>query len=148
MPEIHVETDIAAPATDIWAVLTDFESYAEWNPVFVEAHGEAGTDARIRMRVEPTSGPDRDWLMRMTEYDPPRRLEWVGTLFAPFVFRGRHAFELQPLEDDRTRLVDHEDLTGIVSRVLDMGSFHADYEAVGEALKERVESGPRVFSTA
>ena len=144
MPVVHVETEIEASATDIWDVLTDFETYEEWNPVFVEAHGEAKQNARIWMRVEPSGGPDRDWVMRITEHDEPRRLEWVGTLLAPFVFRGLHAFELEPLEGDRTLVANHERMNGLLSRFIDIEQFHEEYEAVNEALKQRVESRSRI----
>ena len=147
MPDIHLETEIDASVTDIWTVLADFESYAEWNPIVAEASGEARRNGRVRMRIEPTDSSARDWVMRITEFDEKRRLEWVGTLFAPFVFRGRHAFELQPLDAERSRLVNHETLGGILSRFVDLESLREDYEAVNEALKERVEAGPRVTAS-
>ena len=35
----HVEIEIAAPPEAVWAVLTDTERYAEWNPTQVEVRG-------------------------------------------------------------------------------------------------------------
>ena len=36
MREIHTEIDISAAAEQVWDVLADFETYAQWNPFIVE----------------------------------------------------------------------------------------------------------------
>ncbi len=140
MPTIHVETDIEAPTTDVWAALTDFESYAEWNPVITSAEGSVKQNGRVHMHIEPTGGNARDWVMRITDLDPERRIEWEGTIVAPVIFRGRHAFELEPLETERTRVLTNGLFGGLVGRVIDVEETERDFEAVTDALRERVEA--------
>ncbi len=38
--EIHSETTIEASADEVWAVLSDFGSYGEWNPGMESVQGE------------------------------------------------------------------------------------------------------------
>jgi len=39
-PSISTEIDIAAPPNKVWAVLTDYDRYAEWNPFLVKIYGD------------------------------------------------------------------------------------------------------------
>ena len=48
MPSISTEIDIAAPPNEVWAVLTDYERYPEWNPFMVKLSGaKEGRSFRI-----------------------------------------------------------------------------------------------------
>jgi len=42
---------IDAPPEQVWAVLVDFEHYAEWNPWLVAGHGPAQVGARVDITV-------------------------------------------------------------------------------------------------
>ena len=46
----------------------------------------------------------------VTDVDPERRLEWVGTVGFGWLFEGRHAVALEPLDGDRTRFHNREDV--------------------------------------
>lgn len=39
-PSISTEIEIAAPPATIWAVLTDYERYPEWNPFLTKISGD------------------------------------------------------------------------------------------------------------
>src|SRR5580704_15545566 len=53
MKELRTEIDIAAPAEAVWAVLTDFAAFPQWNPFIQEASGERKIGGRLRIRVVP-----------------------------------------------------------------------------------------------
>lgn len=40
MPTIHTSIDIAAPPEKVWAALTDYERYPEWNPFMRRIEGD------------------------------------------------------------------------------------------------------------
>src|SRR5215475_136801 len=50
-----IETEIATRGTPerVWAVLTDFRKYPEWNPFIRDASGELAIGARLKVRVHP-----------------------------------------------------------------------------------------------
>ena len=46
-----VTSTIEAPKPEIWAVLTDFDTYDEWNPVFTSASGEAVVGSSLDLEL-------------------------------------------------------------------------------------------------
>jgi hypothetical protein len=139
---IRTERLIPFPAADLWAVLTDFRRYAEWNPLNVWADGYARLGARVPMRFVDAGGGKGKVIAQMvtvTSFEPARRLEWVGRI--PLLFTGRHIFELEPSRGG-TLLRHGEDMSGLVPALF----FSAErvdrqrlaYEAFNEALEKRV----------
>ena len=77
--------------------------------------------------------------VRVSEIDPPRRLQWIGTVGSKWIFQGIHTFELSALDDDRTRFINHERLTGFLVPFVISDDPQRAYDRMNEALKERVE---------
>jgi hypothetical protein len=132
---------IPYPPQEVWAVLTDFKAYAIWNPLNVSADGEARLGARVPMRFVDAGGGKGKIIAQtviITAFDPPRRLEWVGHI--PFLFTGRHSFELA-VSDGGTELLHDEDLSGLVPMTFSAARIarqKAAYEAMNSALEDRV----------
>jgi len=113
MRTIETTIDIHATPEVVWQTLADFDSYTEWNPFLTEAAGSA------------TVG---------------ERLEWLGRLGLRGLFDGRHEFRLEGTEDGRTRLSQRERFSGLlVGLLLDEGAIERGFEAMNEALRQRVE---------
>lgn len=131
---------IPAPPDAVWAVLTDFDSYSEWNPLNVEARGKAAAGARIPMTfVNPArAGAKVKLPVRLTHVEPGRRLEWIGEI--PVLFRGRHFFDLSP-DGGGTRMVHGEDMSGMISWGISARQIEQDfipvYQAMNAALAAR-----------
>jgi hypothetical protein len=139
MTDIHTSIDVDAPPETVWAVLTDTAAYPEWNPHLVRAEGELAAGERLPLTVQQ-SGRENTLTVRVTEYDEPRRLEWVGRVVAPFLFEGTHAFELEPLDGgERTRLHNTEASRGLLVPFVVRSDARDAYEAMNAALKRRVE---------
>ena len=145
MKRIRTSHWIAASPEKVWAVLADFDRYAEWNPLNVWAKGEAKPDARVSMRfVDAGGGKEKIVAQTVTVVacEPPRRLEWIGHI--PLLFTGRHFFELS-LESGGTRLTHGEDLSGLIPiffQAVRIERQKAAYEAVNRALEQRVSILP------
>ncbi|HEX5379185.1 MAG TPA: SRPBCC domain-containing protein [Phenylobacterium sp.] len=141
MRQIRTEAFIPAPPDKVWAVLADFERYAEWNPLNVKASGEARPGAKIRMTFLnlARSGGTIDQTVTLTTCEPGRALAWSGAV--PLLFRGRHHFTLAS-EGEGTRLLHGEDLAGLIpmtfSRAQIARDFVPAYEATNRALADRV----------
>ena len=142
MKTIRTEAFIPATPARVWAVLTDFDAYAEWNPLNVKASGEARPGGKIRTTfVNPAGGPGATvtQTVTLTTFEPERALAWSGNV--PLLFRGRHHFTLMP-EGEGTRLLHGEDMSGLIamtfSNTVLAGKFAPYYEAVNRALAERV----------
>jgi hypothetical protein len=142
MKTIRTEAFIPATPARVWAVLTDFDAYAEWNPLNVKASGEGRPGGKIRTTfVNPAGGPGATvtQTVTLTTFEPERALAWSGNV--PLLFRGRHHFTLAP-EGEGTRLLHGEDMSGLIAMTFSDAilaeKFAPYYEAVNRALAERV----------
>ena len=144
MREIRTEAVLDATPEAVWDVLTDLDAYAEWNPQTVEASGTVAEGERVELTVRPGGGRERTMTATVAEADSPRRLEWVATVGSRWLFSARHTFELEPLEDGRTRLVNRERLTGVLVGFAVPDDAESDYEAMNRALAGRLADAPPV----
>lgn len=142
MAELHTKITINAPAEEVWAVLTDFERYAEWNPFIVNSTGKAEVGATLTNTMRQ---PDKDHVFKptVTKCDPPRYFEWLGKLFFSGLFDGRHYFQLEETEPGKTVFTHGEYfsgiLVGLIWKKIEAGT-RAGFEAMNEALKAKLES--------
>lgn len=126
-------------------MLTGFNLYPAWNPFIVSVAGRL-EDRRLAVRIQPWEGRLWRFHPRVVRLAEERELCWLGRLGLPWLFDGRHCFELQPDGPGRTRFVQRETFRGLLVPLLPRSMFQAverGFEAMNEALKERVERKPR-----
>jgi hypothetical protein len=116
MRTIETEIEIDAPPSVVWEVITDLESYADWNPFIPKATGEVRVGERLLIRVEPPGSFGGTFRPRVKGVEPERRLVWLGRLGLPHLFDGRHALVLEPLDGERTRFLQRETFGGLAAR--------------------------------
>lgn len=139
---LRTEIEIPAPPAPVWAVLTDLERWAEWNP-FATATGRPQVGEKLIVRLTGArGGKGMTFKPRVTAAEPGQRFAWLGRLGVPGLFDGEHSFTLEPLDDGtRTRLVHAESFTGVLvglfARMLD-GNTGAGFDQMNAALADRV----------
>ena len=140
MPTIETTEMIDASPERVWEVLTDLESYPQWNPFITEGSGEAREGAKLKLRMQPPGGNAMNFTPTVLKADPGRELRWLGRLFVAGVFDGEHWFTLEP-EGEGTRLVQGEKFSGILPRFMGktLTKTEQGFEALNSALKERAE---------
>ena len=145
MNTLDTHVDIDAPPEAVWAVLTDFDHYHEWNP-FMRIAGRATENARIHVELRLSEGRSTTFRPTVTHANPGRRLQWLGHLWTPGVFDGDHRFVLERLDGGRTRLTHAETFSGVLAPLLQRLTGKATergFEAMNAALKRQVENGDR-----
>lgn len=139
----YAATEIDAPAARVWAVLTDFPRYADWNPFTPELAAELRPDGPVRLvadmgfkkfvqrghvvAVEPNQ------TLRWHIFPMPRWLAWadrVQTIEA--VGDGRCIYR----SEDRM----HGPFAWLITAMM-RRSVTKGFQAAGAALKRRVENG-------
>jgi len=143
MKRIRTTARLDQPPERVWDILADFDRYAEWNPLNIQARGEARLGARIPMTflnlAKPGGGDVIRQTVRLVACERGRSLAWAGNI--PLLFRGRHHFELEP-DGEGTLLRHGEDLAGLIpagfSEAQIAGDFVPAYEAVNQALAQRL----------
>lgn len=140
MRTMSAAIDIDATPAQVWAVLTDLDSYHEWNPLFVEAGGSVAEGQRVRLRSKhPANGRLMTVKPKIISVQPDTELRWASRL--PGIISGEHAFTLTPASAG-TRFVQSESFKGLLASFSGKTFAHAQasFQALNEALKTRAEA--------
>ena len=141
---------IAASADVVWAVLTDFERWPEWNPSVPAIQGDVRLGSTLKLTLAMPGRPSAKVKAQVTELVPERRLCWHGNIGNDRVFAGTREFDLAP-QPDGTVLVTHvEDVRGLlfpVFRAVMGPAIQQHHDNLTTALKERAEAASASGST-
>jgi hypothetical protein len=139
---LRTEVEIEAPAETVWAVLTDFSSYPEWNPFITSIEGIPRAGERLEVRLEPPGGKGITVRPRVLSAIPGRELRWLGHLLVPGIFDGEHRFLIQDGRDDHVRFVQEEQFSGVLVPLTGkvLAQTEQGFVAMNEALEQR--AGP------
>lgn len=88
------QLNIALPAEKVWAALTDFASFAEWNPMVREAHGQLVVGRSLSLHLRKIPRPVKAKVRRV---EPNRELRWGGGV--PVLLDVEHYFRIEPSGD-------------------------------------------------
>ena len=106
--ELRRGIEIDAPPARVWAVVTDFAAYPEWNPFIRRISGELRVGARLEVRIEPPKARATTFKPTVRAVEPNRELRWLGRLLLPGIFDGDHSLHIEPLDGGRSRFVQSE----------------------------------------
>ena len=142
MRTIHTEVDVGAPAARVWAILADFDGWAQWNP-FARVKGRLAIGERLEVEISLPDKPPMTFRPRIVTLEPGRELRWLGSLGMRGVFDGEHGFRVVPGDAGRCRFEQFETFTGLlVAPIMWMvgEATCQGFEAMNRALKARAES--------
>ncbi len=138
---IETSIEIDAPPEVVWIVLTDFAAYPEWNPSLVGMTGELEAGHNLKFSTDATEDA-LTFEPVVREVRPNEHLRWEGSLLVTGLFDGEHVFDLEPVADGGTRLVQSEYFRGVavpfLSGWLD-DNTRPDFITMNEALRDRSE---------
>ena len=140
MKTVSATIQIDAPAMTVWAILTDLNSYPDWNPLFREASGQIAVGSRISLRtVHPANGRLMTVKPKITVADPGAELRWTSSL--PGIISGEHSFTLTQAGGG-TRLVQAETFRGLLVPLSGRTLARSDvsFQGLNEAIKKRAEA--------
>ncbi len=136
---VERSVQINAPASEVWATLTDTASYPEWNPFLVSSTGEIRVGATLRNTLR-NHGSEMTFTPEVLLADPNRELRWIGRFGMPGVVDGEHYFLIEPTGPSSVRFTQGEEFTGFLVPVAGSALDAADgFDAMNQALKRRVE---------
>ncbi len=139
------EVEIASPAEDVWAVLTDFASYGDWNPYVLSISGEATPGAVLDVTIAQDN-----WAAPLAirpvvvRAEAPRVFHWSGRVGDGGVLDTDHSFHVETTAGNGVRFVQREEFRGSLAASLEADArefTHAAFRAMNEALARRVEAG-------
>lgn len=130
---------IDAEPEAVWAILVDGPAYAGWESGVVRVEGSISPGETIKVVSE--ANPDRTFPVKVTAWEPGRRMEWSGGM--PLgLFRGVRNFTLTPGDAGTTQFKVREEYTGpllgmIWKSIPDLGP---SFDKFASGLKRRVEA--------
>jgi hypothetical protein len=136
---IQTQVEIAAPATEVRAVLYNFGAYPAWNPFIVRVAGVVAPGDAVTVTVRPVGRPEISGKTTVTAFSD-HDLAWTGGLAFPGVFTGHHDFRIEAEGPDRTVFHNDERMSGLAVAFYDLGPVRAGFEAMNVALKRQVEA--------
>lgn len=137
--------DIDAPAEAVWAILTDAPGLSRWDSGVTSVEGSIAPGQRIKVHV--AANPGRAFPVRVTDFEPPRRMVWSGGM--PLgLFRGVRTFTIDRSGEATVRFTMREEYTGLLLGLIwrsipDLGS---SFEQFAHGLKAQAEA--RVAATS
>lgn len=143
MSNIRTNLTIAAPPERVWAVLTDFAAYPQWNAVISRARAELREGGRIKFRIKIEASPELGFAARILRFTPNRELAWRGGApLVPALAWGEHYFQLAP-NGDGTEFTHGENFGGLLALLMRTpmrARVLRTYEGFNRALKARAEA--------
>ncbi|MCI4668147.1 MAG: SRPBCC domain-containing protein [Bacteroidia bacterium] len=139
--EIVTEITIHAPASKVWEILTDFESYEDWNPFIVKSEGSLVLGESITNHMK-LNDKINTFSPTITLVEEGKQFEWHGS--SPLgMFNGNHYFILEALADGNCKLIHGERFSGwlrwLLMRQIGQETF-SSFKSMNEALKARAEA--------
>ena len=92
--EHSVGLPIAAPATQVWALLTDASGFPRWNRTVTSVAGDIRAGGKIAVRVPNVS---RAFALAVRDFEAPRRMVWASGAMP--MFCGVRTFTLAERKD-------------------------------------------------
>ena len=138
MKSVRTEIDIAAPGDRVFAVLADFSSWRDWNPVIPEIHGDLRPGGRVAFRIRIEGLPTLPIQAKLINADAGRKIAWVGGVRG--FFWGEHYFLVES-RGEATHLVHGEDFDGALVALMPrqgLARIERSYARLNEALRREV----------
>jgi hypothetical protein len=140
--EIKTEILIQASPEKVWAILTDFDKYKNWNPFVRSITGEVAVGKIIMVRLEPLGVRGMTLRPKVLAFEKPKELRWIGHLVFPGLFDGEHKFELIDRGNGTTMFRQTEKFRGILVVVFENkldSNITNGFNLMNRKLKESAE---------
>ncbi len=137
---IHTEIVIDGPVDKVWSVLMDFERIKDWSDFFCGFQGDHRDGANVTTCF--ASGGKQYFDERTLSYDNGRSFGFSGYLSISPGIHSQHDFQLEALDNNRTRFIQIDHWKGTDSRIntkILAEASEPSFNQFNQALKAEVE---------
>lgn len=138
--EIKTEIIIRSTPEKIWAILTDFEKYPDWNPFIRSITGTVEEGEKITVNIAPPKNKAMTFKPIILTKTENRELRWLGSVLFKGLFDGEHRFELTDNGDGTVRFVHSEQFRGIFVWLFNTENTRNGFIQMNQKLKELAEA--------
>jgi hypothetical protein len=133
---------VNATAEKVWRILTDFESYSQWNPFITSIKGEVNVGNILQVTITPPNGNAMKFKPTILVVKEYKELKWIGKLLFKGLFDGEHQFEIIDNKNGTVTFIQSEKFTGVLTpffkKMINVNTKNG-FELMNEKLKERAE---------
>ena len=141
--KVQTQIEIDAPASVVWDILIDLDSYSRWNPFIIEASGRIAPNAILEVSPQLAGKQQATFRPVVTSYVEGRSFAWTGAIVHRWFSTGVHSFDIRSVSESRV-VVEHDEvflgigapLVSLIARKLTERGFIA----MNEALKKEAEA--------
>ena len=112
--EIRTEILIKATPDKVWAILTEFDKYPDWNPFIKSVKGIVKTGSQIEIRIEPPGAKGMVFKPKVLAFETNKEFRWLGHLLFPGLFDGEHSFNIVDNKSGTSTFIQSENFKGIL----------------------------------
>ncbi len=140
----EIKTDILIHATPekVWAILTNFDDYPNWNPFIKSIQGDVKIGNKIIARIEPPKAKGMTFKPKVLVFDTNKEFRWIGHLLMPGLFDGEHTFQIIDNGNGTSTFIQSEKFKGILvplfKKMLDNNTTNGFHE-MNKKIKEKAE---------
>ena len=138
----EVATEINASVGQMWQILSDLESWSEWNRLNPGASGTLVVGETLTLNTIAAPNKVRSSKAKVIEYETKRTIRWTGGLPIPGLYRIEHWFRLEPHGESACRVIHGDKHQGLLVALI-LKPFGADFERylrdTNAALKAQAE---------
>lgn len=136
---------IDASAEEVWQVLTDFDSYPQWNPFTtrVVPKGQFQTGNKVDLHVHMPIRGDRISVETVECIEPAKQIAWGMTMGHTCLLKARRDQLISPINDTQCTYQTWDAFRGLLTPLV-VKLFGKDmqngFNGVADALKARCET--------
>jgi hypothetical protein len=122
----------------VWAILVDVDAYSAWDSGVERVEGRIAPGEKLK--VVSKANPGRAFPVKVTEFEPGRRMTWTGGM--PLgLFKGVRTFTLSPQGAGSTEFRMREEYTGPLLPLVwrSMPDLQPSFDQFASGLKQRAE---------
>lgn len=137
----HTEIIIDASPEQVWSVLTDTESYGQWNDIILEIDGKIEDKAMVDVlfKAGPKAKPQR---FHHDTIHVKQGVEFYWSDVQTMGIKDRHCFSVEAMGDGKTRFIHSDQVIGGLSWLVGKLAINVQlnvYPMFNRALKAEVE---------
>lgn len=133
---------VQAPAEVVWEVVSEFESWTHWNPLYRRAEGELKIGKALVLEQHLPGEAPRVIQPIVQDWVPYEQLHWRSTRVGGFVTAIRY-LEIENMGPANATFSNGELFMGMLVRLVSRDErrrLKAAFTAMGEAVRDRAEA--------
>ena len=133
----RAKVEIDAPAEQVWAILSDLDRYADWNPFTPKIETTRVVGEPVVLHVSFDAAPPIRQVEILRRWAPGEELRWGMTIGPAWLFRAERTQRVEVLSEARCRYVTEDAFAGLLSPLIELlygGRVQRGLEAVAAAL--------------